>query len=840
MSEARQTIRKSPTAPSPSFADVAGGRITLQTAFANLFLCQRIPNAIWDSARHLWTYPATQRHAHLVRALIPRVQGTDAYHALLAAQPASQPQPLPVPEPRPAVILPASLRTKPWRHQVAAYEFAMDRLQSGGAALLAMEMGCVAGDAEIVINRGGGARRITLRQLHSKFHGGRSRGRAWNLEIPTLTRSLIDGELRLNRIVDVMATGVRPVVRLRLASGRSVVVTPDHLIACPNGLWLPAGGLRPGDSVLTNGTPVCGACGGTDRVATYRYAKHRGICRKCVGRQSRRVASIVDKDGYVRLYGMHQHPRANVAGQVYEHIVVMERILGRLITREEHIHHRNGIRSDNRPENLELLDPREHHARHGRNGGYLHFDGDSLHFLPKLDRVVSLEPAGETDVYDIEMAAPGHNFVADGVIVHNCGKTLAALAVLAGLSAQRVLIGCPLRVVPVWAKQIELHLNLPIISIALDDRVTSVAAKQKLAEEKLRLAEATGRPLAVVINYDSLWRAPFADWAEKQKWDLIIADESHRLKAPGGKASLAFKRLRARAKARLALTGTPLPHGPLDAYAQFRFLDPRIFGPSFAAFRQKYAVMGGFQRKQVTGFQQLDEFEALMRTITFRVSKDVLDLPPETHMTYECQLSAEALRVYRDLEEDFVAEVRNGRVTAANAMVKLLRLQQVSGGWAKTDDGQYHRVDSAKQDLLADTLEDIGPGEPVVVFCRFHTDLDVVHEAAKSAGLQSLELSGRRDELKRWQEGEAQVLAVQISAGGVGVDLTRSRYSLYYSLSFSLGEYDQALSRVHRPGQTRPVEHIHLVARNTVDRKIIRALEKRAEIVEAILAEIKA
>jgi SNF2 family DNA or RNA helicase len=154
--------------------------------------------------------------------------------------------------------------------------------------------------------------------------------------------------------------------------------------------------------------------------------------------------------------------------------------------------------------------------------------------------------------------------------------------------------------------------------------------------------------------------------------------------------------------------------------------------------------------------------------------------------------------------------------------------------------GQYHRVDSAKQNLLADTLEDIGAGEPVVVFCRFHADLDAVHEAAKTAGFESLELSGRRDELKRWQSGEAQVLAVQISAGGVGVDLTRARYSIYFSLSFSLGEYDQALSRVHRPGQTRPVEHIHLVARNTVDRKIMRALEKRAEVVEAILAEIKA
>jgi SNF2 family DNA or RNA helicase len=283
-----------------------------------------------------------------------------------------------------------------------------------------------------------------------------------------------------------------------------------------------------------------------------------------------------------------------------------------------------------------------------------------------------------------------------------------------------------------------------------------------------------------------------------------------------------------------------MPHSPLDVYAQFRFLSQTIFGPSFAAFRQKYAVMGGFQHKQVTGFQCVEELEALMRTITYRVSKDVLDLPPQTHVTYHCELSAEAQHIYRDLEEDFVAEVLDGRITASNAMVKLLRLQQVAGGWVKTDDGQHHRVDYAKEKLLADTLEDTGPAEPVVVFCRFHADLDAVHDAAKSAGYPSLELSGRRDELKRWQDGEAQVLAVQISAGGVGVDLTRARYSIYYSLSFSLGEYDQALSRVHRPGQSRPVEHVHLLVRNTVDTKIMRALEKRAEVVAAILAEIKA
>jgi SNF2 family DNA or RNA helicase len=430
------------------------------------------------------------------------------------------------------------------------------------------------------------------------------------------------------------------------------------------------------------------------------------------------------------------------------------------------------------------------------------------------------------------------------------GKSLVACMLVLGLAARRILIACPLRVVPVWVTQFERHVGIRVVVAALDEDAGGVAKKRYLAEEKMRLAEARGVPFVVVINYDSAWRDPFATWAEKLPWDLVIADEAHRIKTPGGKASLFFKRLRLRSRHRIALTGTPMPHGPMDIYAVFRFLDIKIFGPSFAAFRQNYAVMGGFQRKQITGFQKLDELERLMSRATYRVGKEVLDLPPETDVTYLCQLGSEARRVYDDLEEDFVAQVRDGVVTAANAMVKILRLQQVANGIAKTDDGVDHRIDTAKQKLLADTLEDIAAGEPVVVFCWFHLDLDAVHESCQAlqAGLtnedrakgryQTLELSGRRDELKQWQEGAAQVLAVQIQAGGEGVDFTRARYSIFYSVGYSLGKYVQARSRTHRPGQTNPVQHIHLITRNTVDVKIMRALEKRAEIIESILAEI--
>jgi hypothetical protein len=83
------------------------------------------------------------------------------------------------------------------------------------------------------------------------------------------------------------------------------------------------------------------------------------------------------------------------------------------------------------------------------------------------------------------------------------------------------------------------------------------------------------------------------------------------------------------------------------------------------------------------------------------------------------------------------------------------------------------------------------------------------------------------------------VLAVQIDSGGIGVDLTRARYSMYYSLGFSLGSYEQSLARIHRPGQTRPVEYIHLLAEDTVDEKVMTALARRADVVNAVLQQLK-
>ena len=131
------------------------------------------------------------------------------------------------------------------------------------------------------------------------------------------------------------------------------------------------------------------------------------------------------------------------------------------------------------------------------------------------------------------------------------------------------------------------------------------------------------------------------------------------------------------------------------------------------------------------------------------------------------------------------------------------------GGCVPTDDHTIHRIDSAPSRSSWPTRWRISARTSQWWCSAGSRRPDGGPRGVRGHGLhQSMELSGRRDELKRWQDGEAQVLAVQIDAGSEGVDLTRARYSIFYSVWFSLGKYDQALARV-APARTDEARDAH-------------------------------
>jgi len=426
-----------------------------------------------------------------------------------------------------------------------------------------------------------------------------------------------------------------------------------------------------------------------------------------------------------------------------------------------------------------------------------------------------------------------------------CGKTAVAIhtAILSG--AKRILVTCPLGVVPVWPAEFRKHTDEQALIVPL--HTGSVKSKMQRADAAFKASKPDDR-VVLVINHESLWREPFGEWALKQKFDIIVSDEHHKSKSPGGRFSMFLAKLAKSAKKRLALSGTPLSHSPLDAYGQWRFLDTGVFGSNFTRFRSKFAIMGGFGNYQVVGWQNSEEFQRRYELISYTVkSDDVQDLPETQHIPIPVELGKAEIDLYRQLNTELVAEVQAGTVTAQNALTKLLRLAQVTGGAVGTDDHQLQVVGTSKRDALYDLVEAIPAHESIVVFTRFIADIESVKHVAAECKRQCFEITGSAKQLDEWKACIAQtgkkpmpIIAVNIQSGGLGIDLTMSHIAIYYSLGYSLGDYTQSLKRTHRPGQTRRVLYYHLLASGTVDEEIMRALEEKKDVIETMIGNRKA
>ena len=412
------------------------------------------------------------------------------------------------------------------------------------------------------------------------------------------------------------------------------------------------------------------------------------------------------------------------------------------------------------------------------------------------------------------------------------GKSATAIALLEEWGCKQVLIICPKSVIPVWPKQ--------FLQFAKEQWAILPLNEGSLVKRSKQIKAASAERLTVVLNYDVLPYSAINKTILEKQWDCVIFDESHKIKSAAGKTSRFCSRLSDRVPHRLALTGTPMPHSPLDIYAQFRAIDKSVFGKSNTTFKARYAIMGGFQNHQVVNFRDLDDLHQRMYTMTYRCrTQDVLDLPEFTDVERYCELDKDEAKLYKSLEKELCAEIAEGLITADNALVKLIRLAQVTGGFCKTEDGQIVETGDTKAQLLAEVFDEFNQQEPVIVFARFHHDLDTIHTVAQAAGYTSSELSGRRNGLASWQSGDTDILAVQLQSGGVGIDLTRARYCIYFSHEFSLGNYEQSRARVHRPGQTRPVTYIHLIASKTIDEQIQKALAAKEAVVRYVVDTLR-
>ncbi|GHU38208.1 hypothetical protein FACS1894105_11770 [Clostridia bacterium] len=261
------------------------------------------------------------------------------------------------------------------------------------------------------------------------------------------------------------------------------------------------------------------------------------------------------------------------------------------------------------------------------------------------------------------------------------GKSIISVAVAGQLyldsKVRRVLIIAPLSILGVWQEE---------FAKFADFDYTLTILTGTLAKKAETLRNMDGLPLQVaVVNYESAWRL------EKQivSWhpDLIIADESHKIKSHATAASKAMHRLGANAAYRLALTGTPITNKAIDIFSQYKFLAPEIFGNSFYSWRNRYFDLCGYGNYTPIMKRNMEaEFTQKMHSIAYRATKvQCLDLPAITDIIRSVELEPTAAKLYRDLVKDSYAELGSGEITATNILTRLPRLSQLTGGFVSPD-----------------------------------------------------------------------------------------------------------------------------------------------------------
>lgn len=431
-----------------------------------------------------------------------------------------------------------------------------------------------------------------------------------------------------------------------------------------------------------------------------------------------------------------------------------------------------------------------------------------------------------------------------------CGKTLTAIAVM-GTAYQmkkisRVLIVAPTSVCAVWPKELADYAAFPYtVKTLLGDknkRLKELNDLEKFPYPHLKVA---------VINYESTWRDGIFEALEDYDADLIICDESQRIKTHDSEQSKAMHRLGDKARYKMILSGTPVQNEAVDIWSQYRFLDSSIFGLNFYTFRNRYAIMGGFNRKQIVAYRDLDQLIQKEHSIAYRVTKDeALDLPEQTFENRYITMSAKERNTYEKIRRDSFAELSDGgTITATTVLTKLLRMQQFTGGFLVEDEATKPQlVSRGKLDALSDILKDyvVEGKKKLVIFARFLPEVHEIERLTESIlkpnGMKAVAIYGeikkedRGDIVQQFQTDPSTMVFIgQIDTAGTGITLTAADTCVYYSVNFNYATYSQSLSRIHRIGQKNHCTYIHLVVENSIDSQVLASLTKKEDLAKTVV-----
>lgn len=420
------------------------------------------------------------------------------------------------------------------------------------------------------------------------------------------------------------------------------------------------------------------------------------------------------------------------------------------------------------------------------------------------------------------------------------GKTIITLTALNDLlfdsfEAHRILVIAPLRVAYMsWPNEFSkwAHLSTLTYSVAVGTEAERRAALIKPAD-------------IYIINRENVqWlieesKLPF-------NFDTVVVDELSSFKNYQAKRFRALMKVRPKVKRIIGLTGTPSANGLMDLWAEFRLLD---MGARLGRFISHYRLdyfqpdkRNGqviFSYKPLPGAEQRIYDKISDVTISMKFT-DLLKMPELISSEYTVRLSDEECKRYDELKQDLVLQLPDGDITAANAAALTGKLCQLANGAIYTDDGDTISIHDRKLDALEDIIEAAG-GKPILVAYWFKHDLARITDRLQKLHVPFSKLDSAVS-IRKWNAGELPVALIHPASAGHGLNLQSGGSCIvWFGLTWSLELYQQTNARLWRQGQNSETVVVqHIVAKDTIDERILKVLSKKDSTQSALIDAVKA
>lgn len=479
-------------------------------------------------------------------------------------------------------------------------------------------------------------------------------------------------------------------------------------------------------------------------------------------------------------------------------------------------------------------------------------------------RITDIIYVGTEDTYDIIMTDPYRNFVADGIVVHNCGKTLEVMNyakyVQRKCEYKHCLILCCVNSAKYsWQEDIRKHTNGLEEAYILGTRRKkrggfrySTSGADKLKDLQLNRMygdkDAPELPYFIILNIESLRtrhgkKYTIADEIVSMinlgEINIIALDEAHKNispKATQGKIILDMKKKTGTRAEWIPMTGTPIVNKPTDVYTPLKLVDGHSIR-SYYEWENLFCIKGGYGSYDIVGYKNIPKLkEMLQNNMLRRLKSEVLDLPPKIYYTEYVENSDVQQKLYLDVQMDLLSK-KDEIMSSLNPLAKMLRLRQCTGSPELIDDSinvkssDYPKINAKLSRLLEIVEEIISRDEKVVIFSNWVQHLKPVYTHLKSRFRKVACFTGSMSEADRQKhknafinDPEVKILIGTIGALGTNHTLTVANNVIFYDEPWVSADKVQAEDRTHRAGTTQSVNIYTLIAKDTIDETVHKIL----------------